>query len=530
MRKMRTKRAIALAAALAMIVNLGVGTIDSTVSPMQTVVSAAEADWVPVLDKYDMTVNVGEPFQIKVLNESEGDYTYYVSSYYAKRTDYLYVTETDVKNGKYDASILDDAVKMANGKRSSVCIYTYVAKNPGKFEFEVYPNGNEKKKVVCNITAKQLAEEITVDKEEVMLTVGKSIELTAKVSPSNTTDPTVTWSSSNTSVVTVDDKGKVKALKAGTATITAKCGKVKGTCEIFVGEKDEDATVEDTTTETTQTAVNTTAPVLDKTEINVKVGDTFVIRDLNPDSYGSSYYVSTYYTDKVGDVYCANKNDVKNGKYDASLLEGAAGDSVYVYTYKVKNPGKFTFELTHKKTGEKAVCNIVAAEADSSASTTATSATETTTSKVEETTNNTATPSATESTTTKTETTKIIPCKTIVWEKTGTQTIVVSGTAARIGGTKDFSELIVEVVPANTTDTITFSSSNPKVATVDKDTGIVTYTGSGTADIIATATSGVSSKIHLVIAAEENHCEEVRFAGDTYRRAISMATARPSPA
>ena len=524
MRNIRTKRTIALAVAIAMLVSPGMGTIDNIVSPIQAVVSAAETDWSPVLDTYNLTVNVGEKITIRLLNATNTNWGWYISKYYVPDRTFYQIDEMIVKahpdEEKFDPSLLEGAIKRSDGSLSPVIVFKGTVAKPGKFELEVYPKDDESKKVVCNITAVQQAETVTVDKEEMMVTAGESFSLTAKVSPDNTTDPTVNWSSSDTSVATVDDKGKVKTLKAGTATITAKCGKVKDTCEIFVGEKDEDATVEDTTTETTKTTVattvNTTAPVLDKTEINVKVGDTFVIRDLNPDSYGSSYYVSTYYTDKVGDVYCANKNDVKNGKYDASLLEGAAGDSVYVYTYKVKNPGKFTFELTHKKTGEKAVCNIVAAEADSSSSETAASATETTTSKVEETTNNTATPSATESTT-KTETTKIIPCKTIVWEKTGTQTIVVSGTAARIGGTKDFSELIVEVVPANTTDTITFSSSNPKVAAVDKDTGIVTYTGSGTADIIATATSGVSSKIHLVIAAEENHCEEVRFAGDTYR-------------
>ncbi|NMM95478.1 alpha amylase, partial [Bifidobacterium sp. DSM 109960] len=52
---------------------------------------------------------------------------------------------------------------------------------------------------------------------------GASLQLTATVNPSNATDKTVTWKSSNTAVATVSN-GKVTGVKAGTATITAKAG------------------------------------------------------------------------------------------------------------------------------------------------------------------------------------------------------------------------------------------------------------------------------------------------------------------
>ncbi|MBE7025124.1 MAG: Ig domain-containing protein [Ruminococcaceae bacterium] len=59
--------------------------------------------------------------------------------------------------------------------------------------------------------------------------------LKATVFPSNTTDQSITWSSSNTGVASVSSEGKVKAISAGTATITAKTsnGK-KATCKITV--------------------------------------------------------------------------------------------------------------------------------------------------------------------------------------------------------------------------------------------------------------------------------------------------------
>ena len=64
--------------------------------------------------------------------------------------------------------------------------------------------------------------------------VGDKLTLTAKVAPA-TADSSVTWSSSNTKVATVSKTGVVKALKKGTATITAKTANgLKATCKITV--------------------------------------------------------------------------------------------------------------------------------------------------------------------------------------------------------------------------------------------------------------------------------------------------------
>ena len=55
------------------------------------------------------------------------------------------------------------------------------------------------------------------------LKLGASVQLTVTVTPSNATDKTVSWTSSNSSVAKVSD-GKITAVKAGTATITATAG------------------------------------------------------------------------------------------------------------------------------------------------------------------------------------------------------------------------------------------------------------------------------------------------------------------
>jgi len=76
---------------------------------------------------------------------------------------------------------------------------------------------------------------VKLDKTNVTLTVGESVKLTATVSPSNATDKSVTWSSSDQETASVDQTGNVTALKAGTATVTVTAGKkITASCQITV--------------------------------------------------------------------------------------------------------------------------------------------------------------------------------------------------------------------------------------------------------------------------------------------------------
>ena len=75
---------------------------------------------------------------------------------------------------------------------------------------------------------------VSLNKTSLTLDVGKSYTLTKTVSPSNAVT-SYTWSSSNTSVATVDSNGKVTAKKAGTATIMVKTSNGKtANCKVTV--------------------------------------------------------------------------------------------------------------------------------------------------------------------------------------------------------------------------------------------------------------------------------------------------------
>ncbi|SDN43900.1 Uncharacterized conserved protein YjdB, contains Ig-like domain [Fictibacillus solisalsi] len=76
-------------------------------------------------------------------------------------------------------------------------------------------------KIKVTVNAPILAKSVKMNKSRVTLNKGKSITLSATVSPSNTTNKTLKWKSSNSKVAKVDSKGKVTAVGAGSAKITA---------------------------------------------------------------------------------------------------------------------------------------------------------------------------------------------------------------------------------------------------------------------------------------------------------------------
>ncbi|GIN86972.1 hypothetical protein J6TS2_33580 [Heyndrickxia sporothermodurans] len=81
-------------------------------------------------------------------------------------------------------------------------------------------------------------ESVEVSPKTNNLEVGATRNLSATVTPS-TAKQTVTWSSSDTSLATVDSSGKVTAVKEGTVTITATSTEntnIKGTATVNVNE------------------------------------------------------------------------------------------------------------------------------------------------------------------------------------------------------------------------------------------------------------------------------------------------------
>ena len=79
---------------------------------------------------------------------------------------------------------------------------------------------------------------VSLNKMSDKLTVGDTDNLISTVNPANSISKAVTWESSNASIATVDNAGKVTGVKAGTATITVTTvdGSKTATCTVTVND------------------------------------------------------------------------------------------------------------------------------------------------------------------------------------------------------------------------------------------------------------------------------------------------------
>lgn len=75
---------------------------------------------------------------------------------------------------------------------------------------------------------------IVLNKTELCLTKGQTETLITTIAPENATNKTVHWSSSDATIASVTQDGRISALKSGVATITAKAGDVTAICRVTI--------------------------------------------------------------------------------------------------------------------------------------------------------------------------------------------------------------------------------------------------------------------------------------------------------
>ncbi len=144
---------------------------------------------------------------------------------------------------------------------------------------------------------------VTLNRSSYTMDIGKKMQLSATLSPSNATNKTVTWKSSNTAVATVDSYGKVTAKKQGSATITATSVNGKSAkCAVTVRKP-------------------ATAIKLDKTSVSVAKGSTVQLKV-------ASFSPSTTYPKTI----TWKTNDAKIATVDSSgKVKGVAKGTAYIY-------------------------------------------------------------------------------------------------------------------------------------------------------------------------------------------------------
>ena len=142
------------------------------------------------------------------------------------------VNPSDASNKKLIWSSSNASVAtVADGKVTAVA--------PGTAVITATADDGSGKQAQCTVTVQRMADSVSISSTSQTLYVNgtSTTKLTAMVLPSNVSNSGVTWFSSNSGIVSVDQSGNITANAVGTATITAKANDAsgkQGTCQVIV--------------------------------------------------------------------------------------------------------------------------------------------------------------------------------------------------------------------------------------------------------------------------------------------------------
>ena len=147
----------------------------------------------------------------------------------------LQLTATVLPTSTFNPSVTWSSNNTSVATVSSTGLVT--AKSTGNVIITATTSDGSNLSASCSITVKRLATSISLNKSSATLYLNQTVQLTATVSPSNATDKSVVWSSSDNSIATVTSTGLVTAIAPGNATIkatTADGSNLSATCVITV--------------------------------------------------------------------------------------------------------------------------------------------------------------------------------------------------------------------------------------------------------------------------------------------------------
>ena len=379
------------------------------------------------------------------------------------------------------------------------------------------------KSASCQVTVKATqtvveVESVTLDRHELTLKEGETNRLVATVSPSNATDKTISWATSNPAIVSVDKEGNVKGVAVGTATVAASHGNLSDACKITV----------------TASAVPVTSISLDKTTLALAEQDTYQLTaTVKPDN--ATDKTVTWSTANAAIATVSDNGLVTAVAEGTTTITAKAGDKTATCTVTVSKKiipvtsvtlNKTSLALTEQETfqlsatvspdnaTDKTVTwsssnTAIATVSDNGLVTAAAEGTTTITAKAGDKT----------ATCTVTVSKKVIPVTSVTLNKTSLALTE-----------QETFQLSATVSPDNATDkTVTWSSSNTAIATVS-DNGLVTAAAEGTTTITAkagdktaTCTVTVSKKVIPVTSVSLNKTSLALTEQETFQLSATVS-------
>ena len=334
-----------------------------------------------------------------------------------------------------------------------------------------------------------LVNRISLNKTAVTMSVATKQQIEASVSPNNATDDKVTWSSSNDAVASVSSDGLVSANHVGTATITCTANDgsgVSASCEVSV-------------------MIPVTGVKLDKSSLSLFVNkEATLTATILPDNA----------TDKTV-TWTSSNTDVATVSSDGKVTAKAKGTTVITCTSNDNSKASASCSLTvvipvASITLDKSELTLYLYE---EATLTATVLPEDATNKAVEWQSDNSDVAAVSNdgkVTAKAEGTTTITCTA---KDGGGATsscvvnVIIRPTAIVLPATAEVTRgetisLTPTVTPANAMTTLTWTSDDESIATVDAD-GVVTGVKKGMTFIVVKTDNGLEAECKLTVSAPE---------------------------